>query len=122
MISFFVIAIYIILLLSQNFTDWSKLLNYSKTGPVVTVHDFQNFLTTEQQDPLGNNEIEVSCFIRDYLQDPQRDVQEPHFTFSEFIDFLFSKQNSVWDTKYSRIYQDMNKPLTHYWIASSHNT
>lgn len=88
----------------------------------MTVQEFQNFLITEQQDPLGNNEVEVSCFIRDYLQDPKRDVQEPHFTFSEFIDFLFSKQNSVWDSKYSRIYQDMTKSLAHYWIASSHNT
>nr|XP_033323937.1 1-phosphatidylinositol 4,5-bisphosphate phosphodiesterase gamma-1 isoform X2 [Megalopta genalis] len=106
----------------SNFTDWVKLLNYSETGPLVSVHDFQNFLITEQQDSLGHNEIEVSCFIRDYLQDPLRDVQEPQFMFSEFIDFLFSKQNSVWDSKYSRIYQDMNKPLAHYWIASSHNT
>ncbi|XP_053996256.1 1-phosphatidylinositol 4,5-bisphosphate phosphodiesterase gamma-1 isoform X1 [Hylaeus anthracinus] len=118
----FVVLYHKLMFDQNNFTDWSKLINYSKTGPIVTVHDFQNFLTSEQQDPLGNNEVEVSCFIRDYLQDPQRDVQEPHFTFSEFIDFLFSKQNSVWNTKYSRIYQDMNKPLAHYWIASSHNT
>ncbi|XP_076750014.1 small wing phospholipase C gamma 1 isoform X2 [Xylocopa sonorina] len=107
---------------SNCLADWNILLTYSKTGQIVTVKDFQNFLITEQRDPLGNNEVEVSCFIRDYLQDPQRDVQEPHFTFSEFIDYLFSKQNSVWDSKYSRIYQDMTKPLSHYWIASSHNT
>ncbi|KAK1117063.1 hypothetical protein K0M31_016989 [Melipona bicolor] len=117
------VALYHKLIFDQNnLTDWNKLLNYSKTGQIVTVQEFQNFLITEQQDSLGNNEVEVSCFIRDYLQDPQRDVQEPHFTFSEFIDFLFSKQNSIWDPKYSHIYQDMTKPLAHYWIASSHNT
>lgn len=118
----FVVLYHKLMFDQNNFTDWCKLLNYSKSEPTVTVQDFQNFLTAEQQDPLGNNEVEVSCFIRDYLQDPQRDVQEPHFTFPEFIDFLFSKQNSVWDLKYSRIYQDMNKPLAHYWIGSSHNT
>ncbi|KOC61102.1 1-phosphatidylinositol 4,5-bisphosphate phosphodiesterase gamma-1 [Habropoda laboriosa] len=118
----FVVLYHKLMFDQNNLTDWSKLLTYSKTGQIVTVQDFQNFLITEQQDSLGNKEIVVSCFIRDYLQDPQRDVQEPHFTFSEFIDFLFSKQNSVWDSKYSRIYQDMSKPLAHYWIASSHNT
>nr|XP_034180308.1 1-phosphatidylinositol 4,5-bisphosphate phosphodiesterase gamma-1 isoform X2 [Osmia lignaria] len=118
----FVVLYHKLMFDQNNLTDWSRLLNYSKTGQIVTVQDFQNFLLTEEQDPLGNNEVEVSCFIRDYLQDPQRDVQEPHFTFSEFIDYLFSKQNSVWDSKYSRIYQDMTKPLAHYWIASSHNT
>lgn len=38
------------------------------------------------------------------------------------VNFLFSKQNQAWDTKYDAVYQDMNRPLSHYWIASSHNT
>ena len=102
--------------------DWSKLLIYSKTGKTVTLQEFQNFLLVEQQDPLGNSEHEASRFVREYLQDPQRDVQEPYFTFSEFISFLFSKQNDIWDSKYDHVYQDMSRPLSHYWIASSHNT
>ncbi len=45
------------------------------------------------------------------------------FTHSpQAIDFLFSKDNQVWDTKYDEVYQDMKHPLSHYWIASSHNT
>ena len=88
----------------------------------MSLQQFQSFLINEQQDEMGNNELETSRFIRDYLQDPQRDVQEPYFTFSEFIDFLFSKQNDIWDRQYNEVYQDMTKPLSHYWIASSHNT
>lgn len=56
------------------------------------------------------------------MQDPQRDIQEPYFTFSEFIDFLFSKQNDIWNQKFNQVTQDMTRPLAHYWIASSHNT
>jgi len=97
-------------------------LNYSKTEQTVTLQEFQNFLITEQEDNLGNNETEISRFIREYLQDSQRDIQEPYFTFPEFIDFMFSKQNDVWNQKFNQVSQDMTQPLSHYWIASSHNT
>ncbi|KAJ8684283.1 hypothetical protein QAD02_020075, partial [Eretmocerus hayati] len=106
----------------NNSSDWTRLKTYSSNGSTVTFREFQNFLLSEQQDNLGNNDAEVSHFIREYLQDPQRDIQEPYFTFSEFIDFLFSKQNEVWDSKYDQIYQDMTRPMSHYWVASSHNT
>lgn len=89
---------------------------------IVTLQDFQNFLLAEQQDSIGNDETEVSRFIRDYLQDPQRDIQEPYFNFSEFIDFLYSKSNEIWDEKYDQIIHDMTRPLAHYWVSSSHNT
>lgn len=71
---------------------------------------------------MGNDERKVSCFIRDFLKDPQRDVEEPFFKVSEFLDFLFSKQNDVWDPTKDVVYHDMTRPLAHYWIASSHNT
>ena len=42
---------------------------------------------------------------------------------SQFLSFLFSKENSIWDEKFSEINNlDMNNPLSHYWINSSHNT
>ncbi|XP_069674413.1 1-phosphatidylinositol 4,5-bisphosphate phosphodiesterase gamma-1 isoform X2 [Periplaneta americana] len=95
---------------------------YSENGKIITLQEFQSFLIQEQRDALGNDEREVSRFMRDYLQDSQRNVQEPYFTIIEFMDFLFSKQNEIWDQRYDQVYQDMTRPLTHYWIASSHNT
>ncbi|XP_068087156.1 1-phosphatidylinositol 4,5-bisphosphate phosphodiesterase gamma-1-like [Anabrus simplex] len=95
---------------------------YSENCERITVQEFQSFLSQEQQDPLGDDEKLVSSFMRDYLQDSQRDVQEPYFTTMEFMDYLFSKQNEIWDPQYDQVYQDMTRPLSHYWIASSHNT
>ncbi|KAG9510341.1 1-phosphatidylinositol 4,5-bisphosphate phosphodiesterase gamma-1 [Fragariocoptes setiger] len=46
----------------------------------------------------------------------------PYITHSEFLDFLFSPDNSLWDKSHDRVNQDMTRPLNHYWIASSHNT
>lgn len=41
----------------------------------------------------------------------------------QFLSFLFSKENSVWDERFDMVSSlDMNNPLSHYWISSSHNT
>ncbi|XP_075229352.1 small wing phospholipase C gamma 1 isoform X2 [Lycorma delicatula] len=96
--------------------------NYCESGRsgTVSVQKLIRFLAQEQGERV--DEKEVSRHMREYLQDPQRNVQEPYFTADEFMDFLFSKQNELWDVRYDRIYQDMSRPLSHYWIASSHNT
>lgn len=106
----------------QNLTDWTKLISYANASMIVTLQEFQNFLLAEQQDSLGNNESDVSKFVREYLQDPQRDIQEPYFHFAEFIEYLFSKSNEIWDSKYDQVTHDMTRPMSHYWISSSHNT
>ena len=61
--------------------------------------------------------------MRHFLQDPSRDVEEPYFTVSEFFDWLFSKENQLFDASaHNKVTQDMTRPLSHYWISSSHNT
>ena len=40
----------------------------------------------------------------------------------QFVSFLFSKRNSVLNEEHATVYQDMDRPLSHYWMASSHNT
>lgn len=64
----------------------------------------------------------MTSFIRDFVQDTQREVQEPYLTISEFVDYLFSKQNELWNGACDKVYQDMTRPLSQYWISSSHNT
>lgn len=88
----------------------------------MRLQEFQQFLINDQNDPLGKDDKAVSNFIRDFIQDSERDVQQPSLTLPEFIDFLFSKQNSIWDTRCDKVYQDMKQPMSHYWISSSHNT
>ncbi|XP_077301392.1 small wing phospholipase C gamma 1 [Arctopsyche grandis] len=101
---------------------FDKHMLYSSNSKMVSFKEFKNFLLLEQGDLMGNSDAEVSSYIRDYLSDPQRDVQEPCLSLSEFIEYLFSKQNSVWDDKNNTVTQDMTRPLSHYWISSSHNT
>lgn len=42
--------------------------------------------------------------------------------FLQFIEMLFSKQNTIWDSKHDAVTQNMTRPISHYWISSSHNT
>jgi phosphatidylinositol phospholipase C gamma-1 len=83
---------------------------YSENGKIITLQEFQSFLIQEQGDPMGNDEREVSRFMRDYLQDSQRNVQEPFFTTIEvrMCDYLSSMHRSKFiklgtQSKYKRL-------------------
>lgn len=58
---------------------------YTKDNQTVLLRDFQAFTVHDQKDLSGNDDKAVSNFIRDFIQDPQRDIQEPFFTISEVI-------------------------------------
>ena len=101
------------------FYDFFRL--YSGDSKRITSPEFTAFLSQEQRDPLSEDERTVNKFMLDYLRDSSR-KDDPYFTVPEFLDFLFSKENEVWDRRHDQVNQDMDRPLTHYWIASSHNT
>uniref|UniRef100_A0A6Q2Y6Z9 1-phosphatidylinositol 4,5-bisphosphate phosphodiesterase gamma n=1 Tax=Esox lucius TaxID=8010 RepID=A0A6Q2Y6Z9_ESOLU len=44
-------------------------------------------------------------------------------TLLQFLTYLFSRENTIWDAALDQVGpEDMNNPLSHYWISSSHNT
>ncbi|XP_038149889.1 1-phosphatidylinositol 4,5-bisphosphate phosphodiesterase gamma-2 [Cyprinodon tularosa] len=89
----------------------------------VLLHDFQRFLIYDQKELWANDLNQVRELMTIFIDDTMRKTNDPEFTVSEFLSFLFSKENSIWDEKYSEINNlDMNNPLSHYWISSSHNT
>ncbi|XP_068459760.1 1-phosphatidylinositol 4,5-bisphosphate phosphodiesterase gamma-2 isoform X2 [Clinocottus analis] len=89
----------------------------------VLLHDFQRFLIYQQKEPWAGDLNRVRELMTTFIDDTMRKTNDPVFTVSEFLSFLFSKENSVWDEKFSEIRElDMNNPLSHYWISSSHNT
>uniref|UniRef100_A0A8C2WT92 Phosphoinositide phospholipase C n=1 Tax=Cyclopterus lumpus TaxID=8103 RepID=A0A8C2WT92_CYCLU len=89
----------------------------------VLLHDFQRFLIYQQKESWASDLNQVRELMTTFIDDTMRKTNDPEFTVSEFLSFLFSKENSVWDEKFSEISTlDMNNPLSHYWISSSHNT
>lgn len=43
-------------------------------------------------------------------------------TQNGFTMYMLSKENDVVNPDHARVYQDMSRPLAHYFISSSHNT
>ncbi|KAI6219263.1 Phosphoinositide phospholipase C [Aphelenchoides besseyi] len=95
----------------------------SEDDQKVTFFNFYKFVNEHGYD-FGQTREETSSFLRRYFRecDISRDVPEPSMSTDEFVDFLFSAENSIFDPVNTRVVHDMNRPLTHYWIASSHNT
>ncbi|KAL7978816.1 hypothetical protein Chor_013305 [Crotalus horridus] len=89
----------------------------------VHLHDFQRFLLHEQQESWAQDLNKVRERMSKFIDDTMRETDEPFLYVDEFLTYLFSKENTIWDEKYASVDpQDMNNPLSHYWISSSHNT
>ncbi|KAJ3597022.1 hypothetical protein NHX12_003422 [Muraenolepis orangiensis] len=89
----------------------------------VLLHDFQRFLVYQQKESWANNVNLVKELMTTFIDDTMRRTNDPEFTVCEFLSFLFSKENTIWDEKHSEINSaDLNYPLSQYWISSSHNT
>uniref|UniRef100_A0A672PCA8 Phosphoinositide phospholipase C n=1 Tax=Sinocyclocheilus grahami TaxID=75366 RepID=A0A672PCA8_SINGR len=89
----------------------------------IQLCDFQRFLLFHQRETWANNLNQVRELMTIFIDDTMRKTNDPAFTVEEFLSFLFSKENSIWDEKFSEICPlDLNNPLSHYWINSSHNT
>lgn len=43
-------------------------------------------------------------------------------TQNGFTMYMLSAENDVFNPDQARVYQDMTRPLSHYFISSSHNT
>lgn len=43
-------------------------------------------------------------------------------TQNGFTMYMLSRENDVLNPDHARVYQDMSRPLAHYFISSSHNT
>ncbi|XP_029467242.1 1-phosphatidylinositol 4,5-bisphosphate phosphodiesterase gamma-1 isoform X2 [Rhinatrema bivittatum] len=89
----------------------------------VSLLEFQAFLLENQEELWATNLEHVQDFMFGFLRDPLREIEEPYFFLDEFLTFLFSKENTIWDCQLDEVFpESMNNPLSHYWISSSHNT
>ncbi|XP_006881592.1 PREDICTED: 1-phosphatidylinositol 4,5-bisphosphate phosphodiesterase gamma-1 isoform X1 [Elephantulus edwardii] len=89
----------------------------------VSLPEFQQFLLDYQGELWAVDRLRVQEFVLSFLRDPLREIEEPSLFLDEFVTFLFSKENSVWNSQLDAVCPDtMNNPLSHYWISSSHNT
>ncbi|CAM9184038.1 unnamed protein product [Lampetra fluviatilis] len=112
-------------LLEQGLSVSFRYTQHLPRAPVnrIPLDEFQKFLIWDQKESWANDASKVRRFMELYLNDPMREIEEPYFALEEFVTYLFSRENSIWDANQERLCPDeMNHPINHYWIASSHNT
>ncbi|KAM8830701.1 1-phosphatidylinositol 4,5-bisphosphate phosphodiesterase gamma-1 [Synchiropus picturatus] len=89
----------------------------------ICLEDFKKFLLETQMEMWAVDSSKVQEFMFSYLKDPLREVEQPYFHQDELLTYLFSKENTIWDSSLDLVCpENMNNPLSHYWISSSHNT
>lgn len=121
-------AIYSVLpIIDSDSHSRSSNSNPSISSEILSFSDLLNFLEQENGLICGRDQDTTEYFeklLEDYSDDysinDQR-IEAISISQSELIDFLYSPENSLWD-KSRDVPHDMSHPLTHYWIASSHNT
>jgi len=84
----------------------------------ITADEFLLFLRTEQKE-TGADHAYAAKLITEASHSPS--AKKLYFT--GFSEYFVSQENSAYNCAHRRqIYQPMNLPLPHYYIASSHNT
>ncbi|ELT96912.1 hypothetical protein CAPTEDRAFT_224536 [Capitella teleta] len=105
-------------LVKQNFASYLE-------NDRVTKRSLKCFLATVQGDPLSNDPAQISLLMKRFLSDggklPDKNRDFSFFSQEEFWDYLFSEFNSISGGSENEA-QNMDQPLTDYWIATSHNT
>uniref|UniRef100_A0A8C5B7W0 1-phosphatidylinositol 4,5-bisphosphate phosphodiesterase gamma n=1 Tax=Gadus morhua TaxID=8049 RepID=A0A8C5B7W0_GADMO len=107
--------------LSNCFASYASIMCFpilavlvSEIRPWISLYDFQKFLQLDQKVPA------LIVFLYPFLAIPELNIHSQPFWF---LTFLFSKENSVFDPRPSPVApDDMKRPLSQYWISSSHNT
>ncbi|CAJ1056398.1 -phosphatidylinositol 4%2C5-bisphosphate phosphodiesterase zeta-1-like isoform X1 [Xyrichtys novacula] len=78
------------------------------------------FLHKEQMELTANEEVVESLIDRYEIEETARESRS--MTFEGFLRYMESKDCCVFNQAHARVYQDMDQPLTNYFISSSHNT
>ncbi|XP_070570893.1 1-phosphatidylinositol 4,5-bisphosphate phosphodiesterase delta-1-like [Ptychodera flava] len=86
----------------------------------LTLDEFKNFVCTEQR-KTDVNDAWLEKMVETFEPDEQL-AKASLLSCDGFKFFLQSKENSLMNPLHTTIYQDMTKPLSDYFIASSHNT
>ena len=125
---------YAVLLIPEEFRDLYKQI--SGEDESLQLHEFRDFLKKFQHETPPDEEIKnmileyektpidenkhLGQFSRKNVKDlcSLDDLEIGLYGFSTYL----RQSAQVIDPAKEKMYQDMNQPLTHYWIASSHNT
>uniref|UniRef100_A0A671NBF2 Phosphoinositide phospholipase C n=1 Tax=Sinocyclocheilus anshuiensis TaxID=1608454 RepID=A0A671NBF2_9TELE len=92
---------------------------YAKTDGLMSAADLLNFLLNEQKEDVSQND--ALQLIEKYELDENAKAKQ-QMTKDGFLMYLHQPEGLISNLAHKSVYQDMNQPLNHYFISSSHNT
>ncbi|XP_043115233.1 1-phosphatidylinositol 4,5-bisphosphate phosphodiesterase delta-1b isoform X1 [Puntigrus tetrazona] len=92
---------------------------YAKTDGLMSAADLLNFLLNEQREAVSQND--ALQLIDKYELDENAKAKQ-QMTKDGFLMYLHQPEGLIFNPAHKSVYQDMNQPLNHYFISSSHNT
>ncbi|XP_035249746.1 1-phosphatidylinositol 4,5-bisphosphate phosphodiesterase delta-4-like isoform X2 [Anguilla anguilla] len=93
---------------------------YSSDGQKMSLRDLEEFLRTEQLE--GDRSQQRALELIDCYEPSDTAKMLHAMSIDGFLMYLSSAEGSIFNPDQQGIYQDMSKPLCHYFISSSHNT
>ncbi|XP_077500324.1 1-phosphatidylinositol 4,5-bisphosphate phosphodiesterase delta-1-like isoform X5 [Amblyomma americanum] len=88
------------------------------TMNVMGPEQLHKFLTQEQK--MSVSLADCKRIVEMYEKDKEQ--PQGYLGISGFREMLLSEEHDIFDARHRQVCQDMNQPLNHYFIASSHNT
>ncbi|KAK2868683.1 hypothetical protein Q7C36_000554 [Tachysurus vachellii] len=92
---------------------------YAKTEGLMSAVNLLDFLITEQREKVDL--IQATQLIEKYEVDETAKAKQL-MTKDGFLMYLHQPEALIMSPARKSVYQDMNQPLNHYFISSSHNT
>ncbi|XP_060748686.1 1-phosphatidylinositol 4,5-bisphosphate phosphodiesterase delta-3-A [Tachysurus vachellii] len=92
--------------------------HYSSNGFVLSTLELRDFLGDQGEGAtLGHAQKLIQTYeFNDWAQ------KNLFMTQNGFTMYMLSNENDLFNPDHTGVYQDMTRPLTHYYISSSHNT
>ncbi|XP_051567045.1 1-phosphatidylinositol 4,5-bisphosphate phosphodiesterase delta-4 isoform X2 [Myxocyprinus asiaticus] len=107
-------------MLTQRMEVLELFQEYSSNGQSLSQCDLEEFLREEQLEGEGSCEHALQL-IEHY--EPSDTARMNHsMSIDGFLMYLTSPEGSIFSPERQGVFQDMNQPLAHYYISSSHNT
>ncbi|KAM6450135.1 inactive phospholipase C-like protein 2 isoform 1-T3 [Liasis olivaceus] len=96
------------------------LVQFSSNKEFLDTKDLMMFLEAEQGIAHVTEEISLGII---HKYEPSKEGQERGWlSIDGFTNYLTSPECHIFDPEHKKVCQDMNQPLSHYFINSSHNT
>lgn len=95
---------------------YDRLLYKAKGEHSLSAKRLRDFLLEEQKENIPLQACKQWILQWETVLPPQS------FSVIGFTSWMLSQEQSIFNREHRRVYQDMTKPLSHYFIATSHNT